>query len=263
MLSTLVSLALLAGPHGLEAKDPVALVTQLEKRLPAWLKHQGDRKAMLATKPELDAFAQTLPMAPADRANVAKNVAEDQKLKSEVLTFASADRALIKTTGQGVGVSLFSAKSRCAIGLIKVHDGTRYVVTDGPLVDGRSYEATAESPSEETTVTPLEKKDGKWVIVEIKRAAIPPPDCTTIIKNAAKAVYVSERSYYAENDRYEESLEKLGLDATSVSGATVKITVSGSAEKATFSAEVSRAGGVVKIDEKSGGLPVIVTACTN
>ncbi|MFT3708321.1 MAG: hypothetical protein QM817_11770 [Archangium sp.] len=241
----------------------MSLVTQLEKRLPAWLKHQGDRKAMLATKPEIDAYVKTLAIVPADQPTIAKNIVEDQKVKSDVLTFAGADRAVISITGQGVGVSLFNAKNRCAMGFIRSADGNRYVLTDGPLVDDRTFESSMDGASETTTKTPLEKKDGKWAVVEVKRAAIPPPDCTTILKNAAKAVYVAEMAFYAEQDRYEESLEKIGIDSTSVSGATVKIKVEGSGEKAHFTAELTRAGGVAKIDDKSSGQAVIVTACTN
>jgi hypothetical protein len=254
MLSTLVSLTLLAGAHGLEAKDPVALTSALEARLPAWLKREGDRQAMLANPKEIDAFVKELSVDPRDRKGIAKGVLDDQKIPSDTTTFTGATRALVTVTGRGTAVHFFNATQRCAIGLIRIGEGAkaRYVVTDGPLVDTRSLEVTADVGAQ-TTVTFLEKKNGVWTPGPLPRPGA--DGCNTALHNTAKTVFIAEKSYFAEFDRYETAADKLGLVLED--GAQVTITL----ENGGFTARVTVGDGVAQITDKSGQ-PTVLQACT-
>ncbi|MFO0595981.1 MAG: hypothetical protein U0228_11765 [Myxococcaceae bacterium] len=256
---------LAAPPHGLESQDVGKLVTGLEQRLPKWLKHQGDRKAQLATKKEIEAFAKTVEgLTEADQPNIINGMLSDQALKPSKTAFSGADRAVVILSKGSGSVNFFNATERCTIELIRMVNSDLLVVAAGPLIDDRPFAKVVDATeSADKTIVYFEKKEGAWTPAKLPtRAVIPPPDCTTMLRNAAKTIYVAEKSYQAEFDKYETSLEKLGVDQASLSGATAKITVTGTGEKAAFSAELKKGAGLVKIDEKTG-VPELVTPCAN
>lgn len=257
MLSTLVSLALLAGPHGLEANEPVSLVTQLATRLPKWLVHAGDRQEMLATKAEIEDFVKTFPVQPADQADLVKAMIEDQKARPKWSSFPSSNTALIVVTKNSTTVHFFNVKGRATIGLFIDEKTGRYVVSDGPLVAVKSIEQTAELGAQDATLVYLKKSDGAWKVVEPPKKV--PPDCNALLKKAAWAVYVAEKSFFAEKDTYETSFDQIGLVLED--GAKATINISGSGATATFTAEVTLNDGVMRITDKSGD-PTVLKTCT-
>lgn len=262
MLSLFVSLAVLGGaPRGLAVKDNADLVTQVDTRLPKWLVLGGDHKALRANKQELTAYAESLPVVPADRKNIIKAMMEEQTLKPELTTFA-AEKALVTVTSQ-VSLAFFDAQNRrCSMGFTTTTGkaGGRLVLLGGPMTDDRTLQAELESAKMlEAKVELFEKKGGAWVPMAIP--APPPPSCTDELKKAAKAVYLAEKSYFAETDAYSNDLAKLGVDVKALGASAVKVELKGTGATASFTAEVSLKGGVARVDDSSGQ-PTIVKPCT-
>lgn len=265
MLSLLVSLTVLGGaPRGLAVKDHADLVTQVDTRLPKWLVLGGDRKALLANKKEIAAYLDTLPVAAADRKRMAAAVLEEQALPSGAKSF-DAVKALVRVKESQTTVGFFDGQgNQCSAGFFSItgKPGGRLVLLGGPLVDQRPLESELESAKRlEAKVDLFEKKDGAWVPMAIPAPPPPPaPTCTDELKKAAKSVYLSEKSYFAETDSYSNDLAKVGIDVKSLGASSVKVDVKGAAEKATFTAEVAMQGGVARIDDT--GAITIVKPCT-
>lgn len=259
MLSLLVSLSVLGGaPRGLAVKNHADLVTQVDTRLPKWLVLGGDHKAMRANKQEVTELVESFPVAPADRKNIIKAMLDEQTLKSERTTFVPV-KAVVRR-GNQTDLAFFDAQDqRCSMSFTTTSAG-RLVLLGGPLTDDRSLQAELETGKlTEATVTVFEKQNGAWV--EVAPPAPPPPSCTDVLKKAAKAVYVAEKSHFAEYDSYSNDLAKVGIDVKSLGVDAVKVDLKGSGPAGTFSAEVSAKGGVVRIDDSSGQ-PSVVKPCT-
>lgn len=259
MLALIASLSLLAAPRGLPASTPVEFVTQVEARLPKWLTHGGDRKALLANAKELEALVATFPLNPADVKGILKGLKADQALKPERTTFA-ASRALVVVDDRQTVVSLFEGTQRCEVALFAVPaaGSGRHVIVSGPLTDERPFEKVVER-STEKTVTLLEKRDGAWTVAVIPPP--PPPDCTAKLKRAAKDVYIAEKSYFAEFDGYGDALDKLGIDPKAMGVTSVKVTLKGAGPTGGFSADVALEDGVARVTDASGEV-TIVKPCT-
>lgn len=260
MFSLLISLSVLGGaPRGLAVKDNTDLVTQVDTRMAKWLVLGGDRKALLANKKEIAAYVDALPVAPADRKRMAAAVLEEQALPPGAKSF-DAVKALVRVTETLTTVDFFDGQgNRCSTGFVST-TGKRLVLLGGPFVDQRTLESELESAKMlQSNVELFEKKEGAWV--PMAPPAPPRPTCTDELKKAAKAVYIAEKSYFAEFDTYSNDLAKVGIDVKSLGATSVKVDVKGAAEKATFSAEVTMQGGVARIDDTSG-TPSIVKPCT-
>lgn len=263
MLSLLVSLAVLGGaPRGLSIKDNADLVTQVDTRLPKWLVLGGDHKALRASKQELTAYAESLPVVPADRKNIIKAMIEEQTLKPELTTFVP-EKALVSVTSQ-VSLAFFDAQNRrCSMAFTTTTGGKaggRLVLIGGPLTDDRTLEAELDTAKMvEAKVELFEKKDGVWAPMAIP--APPPPSCTDELKKAAKAVFIAEKSYFAEFDAYSNDLAKIGVDVKALGASAVKVELKGTGATASFTAEISLKGGVARVDDSSGQ-PTIVKPCT-
>lgn len=256
MLALALTLSLLgAAPRGFAATTPAELVTEVETRLPAWLKGGGDRKALLASPAELDRFAAAIPVQPADRKVIAAALLKEQSERPTRTTF-SATRALLTRNGPQAQLSFFEAGHRCTIALLDVgpEGAARFVLVGGPFTDDRPF----DPESDERPFTYLEKKNGAWAVTPVPKP--PPPDCAAVLKQAAKSVFVAERSYFAEMDTYSEALEKLGVDVPSLGIASLKITVVGTGPAATFTADLAYKDGLVRINDKNE--TTILKACT-
>lgn len=263
MLSLLVSLTVLGGaPRGLLVKDNADLVTQVETRLPKWLALGGDRKALLANRVEVAAYVDSLPIALADRKRMAAAVLEEQALPSGAESFA-AGKAVVRSSGKLTNVAFFDGQgNQCSLGFVSATGkaGGRLVLLGGPNVDQRSLESELETAKMlEAKVELFEKKGGAWVVMAAPAPL--PPSCTDELKKAAKAVFIAEKSYFAETDAYSNDLVKLGVDVKELGASAVKVELKGTGATASFTAEVSLKGGVARVDDSSGE-PTIVKPCT-
>jgi len=138
--------------------------------------------------------------------------------------------------------------------------GGRLVLIGGPLTDDHTLEAELDTAKMvEAKVELFEKKGGAWVPMAIP--APPPPSCTDELKQAAKAVFIAEKSYFAETDAYSNDLAKIGVDVKALGASAVKVELKGTGATAGFTAEVSLKGGVARVDDGSGQ-PTIVKPCT-
>ena len=265
MLSLLVSLSVLGGaPRGLAMKDHADLVTQVDTRLPKWLVLGGDRKALLANKKEVAAYIDSLAVAAVDRKRMAASVLEEQALPSGAKAFVAV-KALVRVTETMTTVGFFDGQdNRCSASFVSTtgKPGGRLVLLGGPFVDQRTLESELETAKTlEAKVELFEKKEGAWGPMAIPAPPAPPaPTCTDALKKAAKSVYISEKSYFAETDTYSNDFAKVGIDVKSLGASSVKVDVKGAAEKATFTAEVSMQGGVARVDDT--GAITVVKPCT-
>lgn len=263
MLSLLVSLSVLGGaPRGLAMKDHADLVTQVDTRLPKWLVLGGDRKALLANKKEVAAYIDSLAVAAVDRKRMAASVLEEQALPSGAKAFVAV-KALVRVTETMTTVGFFDGQdNRCSASFVSTtgKPGGRLVLLGGPFVDQRTLESELETAKTlEAKVELFEKKGGAWVPMAIP--APPPPSCTDELKQAAKAVFIAEKSYFAETDAYSNDLAKIGVDVKALGASAVKVELKGTGATAGFTAEVSLKGGVARVDDGSGQ-PTIVKPCT-
>lgn len=261
-LSLVVSVAVVtAAPRGLPAASSEALLAQVDARLPKWLSGGGDRKALLANEKELKELVATFPINPADVKPLLKGLKADQGLKAGQQAF-TATKALVSVGGRQTTVSLFDGKGRCEVSFLEVpkEGAGRFVIVVGPLTDERTVEQLLEREKDSKQVQLFEKKpDGAWAAVAVPAPA--PPDCTAKLKAAAKAVYVAEKSYFAEVDAYSDALEKVGVDVKALGVTSVKVTLKGQGPTGTFSADVAHEDGLVRVTDASGEVSV-VKPCT-
>lgn len=260
MLALALALTVLAAPpRGLPGSHSSELVTQVETRLSAWLTGGGDRKALLATPAEVEAFVVTLGASPDERKAQVAAVLEKQARKPELTTF-TATQALLEFAGKRATVSFFDGAShRCEVTLFDVGTAKapRYVLLAGPRTDAREVRELADDGKAAGSMLVFLEKSNGWTTTTLPTP--PPPDCLAVLKAAAKTVYIAEQAWFAEKDTYSKSLSKVGVDVQSLGVTSAKVSVAGAAPTQTFSADLGLKGGLVRIDEK--GTVTVVTPC--
>ena len=243
LTSILLSLTLAAEPRGFDVRDPVKLIVELEQRLPDWLLSKGDRNVHLATSEELKAYA-------GGRDELVPELLAEQSAPPGVTTFAGAVRAFVEKGDAHVLVSFFDARGqRCAVLLLG--SGDRYVVGSGPRVDRKTFEEVALDRK-----MIFEKKQNAWT----RHSTSSSLPCSESLKRAARAVFLAEKSFFAENDRYTASMGELG-EIDLPAGATVKVTLTGNKSAPHFRASLSMNGGEVTLSDSEGS-PTLVRPCS-
>lgn len=239
MLALALTLTVLAAPpRGFAAAHSVELVTQVDNRLAKWLTHGGDRKALLATPKELEAW-------------LGAAAVKEPEAQPAQAPFTPA-RVLIEYAGKRTTLHYFDAEgARCEVPLwtLGTEARPRYVLLGGPRTDTLPLEKVLERRSEAMMVF-AEKKDGAWFTGTLPKP--PPPDCTGVIKNALKTIFTAQKAYFAEKDAYSNSLTKLGVDAKALGITSAKITVKGAAPAQTFTIQIGLKGGLMTMDDKGG-----------
>lgn len=263
MVSLLVSLTVFAGaPRGLAVKDPIDLVTQVDARLPKWMTHGGDRKALLANRADLMAFVADTPIKPiaAARKREINELLRHQAVKPELRTFVAL-KALVASLGAQTYVAFFDSDGRrCYLSFSTAGQAGRYVLLTGPYTDDRTLEKEVEwAKSLDATVALFEKTSGAWAPAVIPPP--PPPGCLDTLKKATKAVFIAEKSYFAEMDSYSNDLAKLGVDVKALGVSSVKIELEGVGPTGRFTAELALKDGVVRTTEQ--GETTVVKPCTS
>ena len=262
MLALALTLTVLAAPpRGLPAAHTMELVTQVEQRLPGWLLGGGDRKALLATPKELEAFFVSGAMKPTDLKRVVERAVNEQAEKAELAQF-TATRVLLAYTDRTATLHFFDAGGhRCEVPMFQVgtQAAPRYVLLSGPLTDTRTLESVVESgKAAKSMLVFAEKQDGGWTTGSLPTP--PPPDCMTVMKQALKTIFTAEKSYFAEFDAYSNSLSKVGVDVKTLGITSAKVSVAGAAPTQTFVIQVGLRGGVLRMDDK--GALTVVGDCT-
>ncbi len=253
MLTLLLALTVNAPPaRGFTAAHSVELVTEVDKRLAKWLTHEGDRKALLANEKELENYFLALGVKKPDTKAMIAASLKEQGDKPELKSFAGTRVLIEYDHNSGVKLHFFDASNRCEVSLLNL--GTeakpRYVLLDGPRTDAKTIDSILENGrASQSMLVFAEKKDAAWATGSLP--APPPPDCTATIKNALKAIYVAEKSYFAEKDAYSNSIAKIGVDAKSLGISSVKISVAGNAPEQTFIIQVGHKGGLMTMNDKS------------
>ena len=241
--SVLLSLTLAAAPRGFDVREPVSLLVELEKRLPDWLRSEGDRHLHLATPEELKAYV-------GGRDELLPELLAEQRAPPGTTTFRGAMRAFIDKGADHVLVSFFDARGqRCALFLISSAD--TYVVASGPKVDRRPFEEVAFDRK-----MIFEKSQNGWTR-HPPYGALP---CGESLRRAARAVFFAEKTFFAENGRYTASMGVLD-EVDLPTGAAVKVTLTGSKSDPHFNASVRMDGGEVAISD-SDGSPTLVRECS-
>lgn len=226
------------------------LVERIEERLPKWLTFTGDRKDLLATPKELEAYFKTI-AAKADVKALVEGVGAEQ-LEAPSLKEFTATRVLIEFTDRLATVHFFDdAGHRCAVPLVVL--GTkaspRYVLMSGPITDSRTLEKVVDdAKSIEAMQVYAEKKSGVWTTGP--RPAPPPPDCQSTMKSALKTLFTAQKAWFAEHDGYTKSVSKLGVDLKSLGITSARASVAGTAPTQTFVLEVGLRGGVMQMNDK-------------
>ncbi len=252
MLSSIFSVAVLAAAptRGLRAASEVELITQVEARLATWLVGSGDREDVLASPSELRAHFVALGVNAADASAMLVDTQKQQHVLADLQAF-SATRALVVSKGRDVSLNLFDAEGRrCELSLLMLGATQRVVVLSGPRTDARSVDAVlSDWRAAGRVVTKLfEKRDSGWTAVAVPAA--PAPGCETTLTQAAQAVYRAEKSYFAEADRYSNDFERVGIDPQALGVRSVKVSLTATAETASFTAELALGEGVVTITER-------------
>lgn len=247
MLALALTLCVLAAPpRGFPGSHSLEIITQVETRLPKWL--GGDRKESLATAKELEVYFGSLKAGDAKALTTAALAEQAEKL---ALTSCTGTQALIEFAGKRATVSFFDdAGHRCEVPLLDIgtEKAPRYVLLGGPYTDTRALQAVADAGKAiSSMLVYLEKKDG-WTSGSLPTP--PPPDCMTVLKAAAKTVFTAEKAYFAENDKYTNSLAKAGVDLKALGVTSAKVSTTGAAPTQTFTATVGLRGGLVSIDSK-------------
>lgn len=185
MLALALSLSVLsAAPRGLAAATPLELVTQVEARLPRWLKGGGDLKALLANQQELGDYLSDFPVPPADRKSMLALLVKEQSDRPTLDTF-TATHALVHVVNRHIDLTFYDeADHSCLVALFSVSDGERdredrYVLVAGPSTTRGAFEYAATGPGAGVR---LEKKGAAWALMP------PPPGCRGALERVAAAV---------------------------------------------------------------------------
>lgn len=262
MLTLALTLTVLAAPpRGLTAAHSMELVERVEERLSKWLVLGGDRKELLATPKELEAYFKATGVAKADLKTLVEAAGKEQLEAPELKDFTPA-KVLIEFTEHLATVHFFDdAGHRCAVPLLV--QGTkaapRYVLMSGPITDTRTLEKVVEdAKSVEAMQVFADKKTGTWITGA--RPAPPPADCLSTMKTALKTLFTAEKAYFAEHDGYSKSVSKLGVDLKALGITSAKVSVAGAAPTQTFVIEVGLRGGVTQMNDK--GEVTVVGDCS-
>lgn len=255
MLSLLVSVVVLAPPaeRGLAFENPVDLVTQVDASLAAWLTGKG-LKEMLATEKELvTSYSHIDGVDAAQAKRLAKEDLKTQKQKPAGKA-CSGTRSVVRHFADSWVVGFFSADGQaCAAQLLMVPPG-RLVLVRPPVTAPITVESfLKQAKTDSNPPVMLDKREGRWVETPIPMSA---EDCEAKLKSLAMQVFNAERTYEKKNRAFTSSLEKLGLSAESLEGATVTFPT---ATADSYTASVAFKGGVVTIDE--GLTTTVVKAC--
>ncbi len=167
-----------AEPRGFVAPGPLELVTQVEAQLPVWFKNTPERKAALATSPDIQGYVLGLGLKPAAAKGLVASHVRRQNELPKVQTLVAA-RAVVEGTGAQTTVNLFDANgAHCAVPLIRIEaEPARYVLLGGPFCDGHSPEAIVEKAKKSDSLVALQKVSEQWgpfVITPKKKAAVKP-----------------------------------------------------------------------------------------
>jgi hypothetical protein len=255
MVSCLVSVILLAGPaeRGISFDTPVDLVTQVEAALPGWLNGKGLRENLATEKELVTSYSYLEGVDAAQAKRLAKDDLKAQKQKPAARA-CSGTRSVVRHFADAWVVAFFAADGQaCATQFLMVPPG-RLVVVRPPATAAIALEKfLKQAKTDSNPPVLLDKKDGQWVETPIPMSA---EDCEARLKSVATRVFNAERAWERKNRAYTNSLEKLGLTAEALDGATVTFPV---ATADAYTASVSFKGGVVTIDE--GLTTTVVKAC--
>jgi hypothetical protein len=246
--------------RGLQVSNEVELVTQVEARLADWLVAGGDREVMLATADELRTHFRALGVGAADLAAMVDRAKTEQADHAKLTTF-TATRTLVSVKGRDTSLNFFDAEGhRCDVPLATLGP-LRYVLLSGPRTDSRSLDDVVNEWKGAGRVKHVffEKTNGKWVARALPPP--PPPGCDALLKKAAKAIFTAEKSYFAEQDRYSNDFEALGIEPKALGIRTLKVSLAATAEHSTFTAELTLGDGLAQVNE--AGDITFVTHCTS
>ena len=262
MLALALTLTVLtATPRGFPAAHSIELITQVETRLPKWLTGEGDRKDLLANPRELEKFIGALgPQSEQLKTMVANAVAEQAELP-ELKTFTAA-KVLIEYDDRKVTLNFFDGTGHHGVvPLLTV--GTeakqRYVLLDGPRIDGRTIQEVLEGGRAKSMMVFAEKKEGVWFTGSMPRP--PEPECTRVLEKALKTIFTAQKAYFAEHDAYSNSLSKIGVEVKTLGITSAKVSVAGAAPQQTFTIQVGLDSGLMKMDDK--GTVSVVADCAH
>ncbi len=263
MMALALALTVLAAPpRGFAAAHSIELVTQVDTRLSKWLTLGGDRKALLADPKELERSLLTGGVKPADLKDRVAAAVTEQSAPAALQQF-TATRAIIEYAGKAATVSFFDEGAhRCEVPLFAVGTDAapRYVLLGGPRTDALTFESLVEKGrTTQAMHVFLEKQNGAWSTVPAPKP--PALDCTAVLTKALKSIFVAEKAYFAEHDSYSPSLSKVGVDPTTLGVNSAKVSVAGSAPAQTFSIQVGREGGLMKMDDK--GETTVIAPCSH
>lgn len=152
-----------AEPRGFAAPGPLELVTQVETQLPNWFKNSAERKAALATSPEIQAYVLTLNLKPAAAKALVASSLRGQSATPRVQSLV-ATRAVVEGTGAHITVNLFDAQGvHCGVPLLRIEaEPARYVLLGPPSCDARSPESIYENAKKADTLVALQKISDQW-----------------------------------------------------------------------------------------------------
>lgn len=260
MLTLVLALNVFSAAPGFAVVHSVDLVTQVDKRLDKWLTGEGDRKALLATTKQLEAYFNSQGLKPTP--DILSAASKEQAELPQVTAFA-ATKVLLEYAGKGATLHFFDeGHQRCVVHLFNVgtEAAQRFVLLDGPRIDSKTIESQLErGRAEKSMLVFEEKKDGSWNTGSLPMP--PPPDCTMTMKNAMKTIFVAEKSYFAEKDAYSPSLSKVGVEVKALGVNAAKVSVKGAAPAQTFVIEVGLDSGVMQMNDK--GEVTLVGACAH
>jgi uncharacterized protein YjiS (DUF1127 family) len=254
LLCTLVLVALSAGPRGLPASSAEDLVTQVDARLASWLKHAGDRQALLANAAELEAYLDDLGVSEKDREVVAATAKREQQERPAKTTLV-AKTALLQVVKHHPVLRLFDDQGHCSAVTLFGIGGDRFVLLGGPDYEACTLAGFANDKHVGSLLA-FEKGKKGWQAMPLPGALA----CSAVLERAAKYAYTSEKAYFAETDQYTDDLVWMGVVPRELDVTSVKVTLQGTGSTGSFSIDVSRGDGVVRIDAQ--GVVSVVKACT-
>lgn len=170
-LVCLLALPALAAPRGLEFSSPADAVTQVDTRFGEWMKNKGDRKAVLATRAEVEARLKPLTADAKELKTLSNEAMANMKLGKLPAKFTPAKAFIdpLQRTGPGEGsleIIFFEATGTqaCGVSMGTLPDG-RWVLLGGPMC----REAPLDRLMQNEKKVYLEKQGEAWA--EVARPA--------------------------------------------------------------------------------------------
>ncbi|HEY4221552.1 MAG TPA: hypothetical protein VGO62_09420 [Myxococcota bacterium] len=249
MMIVPVALALAAASPGLAAPTPVDEVKQLDALMPAILRPSPKLDPVLASKSDLEQAISAWGVSAKDLPGIVARTLKEQHPEAGPPIAFVATSALVLPARAGSAahnIALFDEKRKQAADVTLIERADHTLVLMGvPLVrDGTLVERLQERAADAAGAHAFAKAKGAWTEQPLPKQ--PPPSCEDVLRSEAKALYIAEESYRAEQDKYATSLADIGY-ASRVEGLVAKVECP---TPTTFQATLSLRGGVVRIGDK-------------